>query len=67
MWAVVANTAMIGGLEHAADWWRDGVVMPTLTHLGVTVEEFTAQVNKTIAEEIKLAERASAEGSGAHE
>lgn len=43
MWALVANTALIGGLHEAADWWVD-MVQDTLTHLGVSVETFEREV-----------------------
>lgn len=43
-WRVmVANTAAIDGLEHAAEWWRD-MVEGTLTRLGRTRGEFQAAV-----------------------
>jgi hypothetical protein len=49
---VVANTAYIGGLEHAAPWWQD-LVRDTLVHLNKTPDEFSADVAKSIADEPK--------------
>jgi hypothetical protein len=40
---VVANTAMLGGLERTATWWQS-LVKDTLAHLGKTHEEFEASV-----------------------
>lgn len=50
LWVVVANTALAGGLQHAADWWIEEMVEPTLTHLGVSREDFDRQVAQAIAE-----------------
>ncbi len=46
---VVANTAMLGGLEQAAPWWQQ-LVHDTLTHLGKTREEFEASVRADMEE-----------------
>ena len=40
---VVANTACIGGMEYAADWWKE-IVEHTLEHLKVAREDFDKQV-----------------------
>lgn len=45
---VVANTACVGGMEYAADWWKE-LVEHTCNHLGKTIDEF----NKTVEEELK--------------
>jgi len=42
-WIVVTNTAMIGGLDHTAEWWVD-IVTSTLAHLDITREQFDADV-----------------------
>jgi len=48
-WGIlVANTAMLGGMEHAAGWWKE-MVESTCKHLGKTREEF----DKDVAEDIK--------------
>lgn len=47
MWALVANTAMVGGLHEAADWWVD-MVQDTLSHLGVSQEAFEAEVAEAV-------------------
>lgn len=49
MWAAVCNTAMAGGYEHAAPWWRE-VVDDTLAYFGVTMEDFNAMVAAEITE-----------------
>lgn len=43
MWAAVANTAMCGGLDQAAEWWVQ-VVNDTLAYFGVSLEDFNAMV-----------------------
>jgi hypothetical protein len=48
-WVVVGNTASIGGLEHAAAWWKDAVAR-SLPVLGLTEDEFDTQVNDLITE-----------------
>lgn len=50
LWAVVANTAMCGGLDHAADWWKD-IIAHTLQHLGVSQDDFDRQVAEAISAE----------------
>jgi hypothetical protein len=47
-WAAVANTSLIGGIEAAAEWWKD-LIEDTLAWHKKTLEEFNADV----AEEIK--------------
>lgn len=49
-WALVANTACIGGLEHGNKAWQQ-MVHDTLKHLGRTIEEFNEAVKKSIEEE----------------
>jgi hypothetical protein len=46
-WLVVANTADIGGLDDAADWWVE-IVEATCTHLGKTMDEFNREVAQAI-------------------
>lgn len=46
-WALVANTGMIGGLDGAADWWKE-TVDTTLRWLGKTMEEFLHDVQSDI-------------------
>lgn len=47
-WAIlVANTASIGGMAEANDWWKDEVRV-TLARLGKTREEFIEAVNVDI-------------------
>jgi hypothetical protein len=43
MWAAVANTANLGGLDQAADWWV-ATVEATLKVVGVSRDEFETQV-----------------------
>lgn len=45
---LVANTAQIGGLEHAAEWWKK-MVEDTIVHLNLDRDEF----DKDVAEAIK--------------
>lgn len=45
LWAAVANTVSIGGMEQAADWWRE-TVDATLAHLGVTRQAFDTMVTE---------------------
>jgi hypothetical protein len=47
--ALVANTACVGGLENSAIWWQE-IVNHTLKHLGRTLEEFNADVDKLNAD-----------------
>lgn len=42
-WLLVANTASIGGLEHAAEWWIF-TVTDHLDHMGWSPERFGADV-----------------------
>lgn len=46
---LVANTAIVGGLENTAEWWRE-MVQHTCSHLGKTIEEFNANVRQCIDE-----------------
>ena len=48
-WIVVRNTALIGGLDNAADWWKN-VVAATLNHLGKSSVDFAADVAADIVE-----------------
>jgi hypothetical protein len=52
LFILVAGTACNGGLDHCASWWKE-MVTDTLKHLGRTEEEFTAQVNEEIRQEIQ--------------
>lgn len=49
-WALVANTAAIGGLVHAAGWWV-AMVDATCARLGRSRTEFDGDVAKAIAAE----------------
>lgn len=40
---LVGNTAALGGLDEAADWWKD-MVYNTCTHLGKSIIEFEEDV-----------------------
>lgn len=40
---VMVNTALVGGYDRAADWWKE-IVDDTLTHLGKSRAEFDAAV-----------------------
>ncbi len=44
IWVAVATTADIGGMENAADWWREAV-LDTLAHLGISQEDFDTLVS----------------------
>jgi hypothetical protein len=46
-WALVANTSLIGGRQHAAPWWA-AVIEATCRHLGRTVEELDREVAENI-------------------
>lgn len=48
-WLVVANTAVLGGLERAADWWV-GYVERTLAYFGKSEAEFAAEVGEAVRE-----------------
>ena len=48
-WVAVANTAAVGGLDEATDWWCD-MVTATLTHLGTDRAQFDADVAEAIAD-----------------
>lgn len=48
-WVLVANTAMCGGYDQTAEFWRQ-MVDDTLEWLGKTREEFDAAVAEVIAE-----------------
>lgn len=54
-WALVANTAMIGGMEHAADWWKETVDL-TLTWLNKDREDFEREVQADIEAEREFEE-----------
>lgn len=49
-WLVVGNTADIGGLDDAADWWVE-VVEDTCRHLGRSMSEFNSAVAMAINEQ----------------
>jgi hypothetical protein len=55
-WAVVANTAQLGGLHLAADWWV-ALVERTCEHLGKTRAEFNAAVAVEIEAQREMLER----------
>jgi hypothetical protein len=44
---VIANTVCVGGLEHAADWWKE-IVKDTCKHLGKSLDDFNAEVEKSL-------------------
>ena len=48
-WVIVANTAAVGGMSHANEWWRDQVER-TLKHLDKSREGFDADVIIAMAE-----------------
>lgn len=49
-WGIlVANTACIGGLQHAAPWWKT-MVEDTCRHLGKTIDEFNRDVDASLKE-----------------
>lgn len=56
---VVANTAMVGGYEHAADWWQQ-MVDDTLAHLGYERDRFDNDVQVAAAAQ-EASERAAEE------
>lgn len=43
LWALTVNTALLGGMEHAAPWWVD-MVERTLAHLDYPRESFDTDV-----------------------
>jgi hypothetical protein len=49
-WALIATTALVGGLEHAAPWWCQ-TVEEQVPLLGRTMEEFEAEVQAELAAE----------------
>jgi hypothetical protein len=49
---IVANTANIGGLDQAADFWV-AMVEDTLKHLEIPREKFDADVEQAIREEME--------------
>jgi hypothetical protein len=50
-WTIlVANTVAIGGMDHAADWWKDAVNV-SLARLGKTRQEFYEAVTAALKEE----------------
>ncbi len=50
MWALVANTAALGGMRNSAPWWGE-VVDATLERLGVLHEDFHAMVSRELEAE----------------
>ena len=48
-WALVANTALGGGLKNTADWWK-WMVTDTCNYLGKTLEEFNEEVERYIVQ-----------------
>jgi hypothetical protein len=55
LYMAVGTTVAIGGLENAADWWRE-TIASTLEHLGVTQEVFDEAVR--VADEMWSAQLA---------
>jgi hypothetical protein len=49
LWALKANTVVIGGMRNADTWWFE-VVHTTLAYLGITCQEFDEQVDREIAQ-----------------
>jgi hypothetical protein len=49
-WAAVANTSLIGGIEAAAEWWKD-LIEDTLAWHNKTWEEFQADVAEELRRE----------------
>lgn len=64
VWVLAANTAMVGGYEHAAEWWQE-MIDDTLKHLDVSREEFDGMVAQDIEHmreyEKEMLEQASSE------
>lgn len=52
LWILVANTAAIGGAEHAARWWRD-IIHDTLTHLQIPYERFNNMVREQLLADLE--------------
>lgn len=46
-WVIVSNTACVGGLAQANEWW-EGQVTRTLEHLGRSREQFDVEVAEAI-------------------
>lgn len=66
---VVGNTALMGGMDGAAEWWWE-LVSDTLAHLGIGRAEFNIMVDQAIkdegeyfAEEAAAAQAAEAEAA----
>lgn len=53
LWLLVTNTAINGGIECCADWWRQ-MVNDTVTALKVDPDEFNRMVDREIAEQFEL-------------
>jgi hypothetical protein len=47
---VVGNTALMGGMDAAAEWWWE-LVSDTLAHLGIRRAEFNDMVDQAIKDE----------------
>lgn len=61
-WAAVANTAIINGMEYAAEWWHE-VVDDTLRWLGKSREEFDADVAVSMEDDFRRMEEENRERS----
>lgn len=55
MFILIANTAINGGLEHCADFWKE-MVEHSLKHQGETLKWFNIAVENSIREFDKIAE-----------
>lgn len=52
-WAVVANTCCLGGMDQAAEWWREEVEA-CLAYFGKTWEQFENDVKQGLEQENKM-------------
>jgi hypothetical protein len=52
---LIANTASLGGLDQAADWWKE-MVSDSLQFQNKTLEWFNAEVSEAISEVNNLGE-----------
>ena len=63
-WGIlVANTACANGYDNTAEWWRE-MVLCTCKHLGRTLDEFKAEVEKNILAEREKMENLQREQNG---
>lgn len=53
LYLLVANTAAIDGMQHAADWWKE-TVQDTLAYLRVDRDDFDRQVAAALEDERRM-------------